>query len=152
VTQKNLVYSQAIASFFTGGSLICLILLFFHTFPHLRFLDSRTLYGPWLEEGLKFLTILILIKIAYLTPTTIPFLGIGFGFMEQLAYFINRNDFRDRRIIVLWVHIILGLVMAYFFYLAQKERKILLKIIWYLFAFLVPALIHLYWNFIGSLG
>jgi len=151
VTQKNLVFPQAIASFFIGGSLLCLILLFFHVFPNLRFLDSATLYGPWLEEGLKFLAILLLIKIAYLTPDTIPFLGVGFGFMEQIFYFINHNDYTNRRIIIVWVHIILGLIMAYFFYLAQKERKILLKIIWYLFAFLVPALIHLYWNFVGSL-
>ena len=148
----NRTYLQAIASFFAGGSLLCLILLFFHIFPNLRFLDNATQYGPWLEEGLKFLVVLLFIKIAYLNPDTIPFVGIGFGFMEQIFYFINHTNYENRRVVVIWVHIILGFVMAYFFYLAQKERKILLKTIWYLFAFLVPALIHLYWNFMGSLG
>ncbi len=144
-------FLQIVVSFCAGGSLLCLILLFFHIFPSLRFLDGATSYGPWMEEGLKFLVILFLIRIAYLTSSAIPFLGVGFGFMEQIFYFIYHTNYNNRRIIVVWVHIILGLVMAYFFYLAQKTKNKFLKYIWYMFAFLVPALMHLYWNFMGSI-
>ncbi|MFA5792188.1 MAG: hypothetical protein WC884_04115 [Candidatus Paceibacterota bacterium] len=73
--------------------------------PNLRPFYGATSSAPWIEEGLKFIVVLFLIRIAYLTPSTIPFLGLGFGFMEQLAYFINRNDFTNRKIIIVWVHI-----------------------------------------------
>jgi len=51
-----------------------------------------------------------------------------------------------------FISIILGLIMAYLFYLARKTKNKVLKYIWYALAFLVPALLHLYWNFMGALG
>ena len=150
MTPKCLFFFQVIVSFSAGASLLWLFLLFFHTFPNLCSWDNATSYGPWLEEGLKFITVLILIRIAFLTETTIPFIGMGFGFMEQLAFFIN-NNFSDRRIIVLWVHIILGLVMAYFFHLVLNHKSSSLRSVWCALALLIPVYLHLLYNILASL-
>jgi len=154
MTQKRLSYIQTIASFCVGASLTCLILIYYSHFPHYLFC-SKTAYkllcGPWIEEGLKFISALLLIRFAYFTSSSIPFIGLGFGFMEQLAYFINRNDFTDKRIIVVWLHVVLGLIMGYFFYLAKKTKYLFLRIIYYILALYVPVVLHLAWNMLGTI-
>ncbi|HBA45620.1 hypothetical protein A2W67_00880 [Candidatus Nomurabacteria bacterium RIFCSPLOWO2_02_40_28] len=145
MSQKQLLFLQAIASFFAGGSLLCLIILFFHLFPSFLSSYSSISYGPWLEEGLKFGTALLLIRIAYLTPSTIPFVSIGFGFMEGIYHLMA---YGKASIVPFWVHVILGLVMAYFFYLATNPKYLSFKSIWYSFALLIPVYLHLLYNII----
>src|SRR3989338_2480579 len=124
MTQKHLLFLQAIASFFAGGSLLGLIILLFYCFPNFHALYSSTSYGPWLEEGLKFAIALLLIRVAYLTAITIPFIGLSFGLMEGLYHLMAYGRVS---IIPFWVHIILGFVMAYFFYLANNPKYLSFK-------------------------
>ena len=143
MTQKRLFFFQVIASVFAGASLLCLVLLFFHTFPSLRFLDDATSYGPWLEEGLKFIVVLALIRFAYLTPLTIPFVGIGFGLSESASYFINRGI---GSITPFLAHVVFGFVMAFFFYLVKNPKCSSLRSILYALALLVPVWLHMLYN------
>ena len=143
MTQKRLFFFQVIASVFAGASLLCLVLLSFHTFPSLRFLDDATSYGPWLEEGLKFIVVLVLIRLAYLTPLTIPFVGIGFGLLESINYFINRGV---GSIVPFLAHVVFGFAMAFFFYLAKNQKYSSLRSIWYALALLIPVYFHLLYN------
>jgi RsiW-degrading membrane proteinase PrsW (M82 family) len=124
---------------------------FYFSHDKLSCLFSATTYGPWIEEILKFLAAFLLIRFAYFKSSSIPFIGLGFGFMEQLAYFINRHDFTDRRIIIVWVHVVLGLIMGYFFHLAKHTKYLFLRIIYYILALFVPVVLHLAWNMMASL-
>ena len=143
MTQKRLLFLQAITSFSFGASLLCLIVLFSYLFPNFHSFYGTTSYGPWIEEGLKFGTVLLLIRLVYLKPIMIPFIGIGFGLMEGISHFINRGIVS---IIPFWVHIILGLVMAFFFYLAVNPKYSSLRSVWYSFALLIPVYLHLLYN------
>lgn len=143
MTKKYLLLFQGIASFFAGGSLLCLIILFFYFFPNFISSYGATSYSPWLEEGLKFGVVLFLIRIAYLTPFAIPFVGIGFGFMEGIYHLMA---YGKTSVIPFWVHIILGLVMAFFFYLAKNQKYSSLRSIWYALALLIPVYFHLFYN------
>jgi len=126
MSQKQLLFLQAIASFFAGGSLLCLIILFFHLFPSFLSSYSSISYGPWLEEGLKFGTALLLIRIAYLTPSTIPFVSIGFGFMEGIYHLMAYGKAS----------------------IATNPKYLSFKSIWYSFALLIPVYLHLLYNII----
>ena len=145
MTRKSLFFFQVVVSVFAGASLLCLILLFFHTFPNLRFLDEATSYGPWLEEGLKFIVVLLLIRLAYLTPLTIPFVGIGFGLSESVSYFVNRGI---GSITPFLAHVVFGFIMAFFFYLAKNPKLSSFRSIWYAFALLIPVYFHLLYNIV----
>jgi hypothetical protein len=143
MSQKRLIFLQAIASFFFGASLLCLFVLSLNFLPSFYLLYGSTSYGPWLEEGLKFGVVLLLIRLINITPPIIPFIGIGFGLMEGINHFMARGTVN---IIPFWVHIILGLVMAYFFYLAKKPKYFSFRSIWYSFALLIPVYLHLIYN------
>ena len=145
MTKKHLLFLQTIASFCAGGGLLCLIILFFYFFPNFISSYGATSYAPWLEEGLKFGVVLFLIRIAYLTPSTIPFVSISFGLMEGVYHLMAYGRVS---IIPFWVHIILGLVMAYFFYLATNPKYLSFRSIWYSFALLVPVYLHLLYNIV----
>ncbi len=145
MTQKNLIFLQAIVSFCLGASSLCLIILFSSIFPNLHFLYNSTSYAPWIEEGLKFLVILLLMRIAYITPFAIPFVGIGFGFMEGFFHIMTYGRFS---LIPFWTHIILGFVMALFFYLAKNLKYSSFKSIWFTLALLIPVYLHLIYNIV----
>lgn len=135
---------QIITCLFLGASLPFLVISFFiFTFNPPNY---PIFFAPWLEEGLKFLSALILIRFVFLTPALVPFLGIGFGVAENFGLYLQRG--REASIIPLGVHIALGLIMACFFYLAQKSETLSLRNVFYMLAFLVPALLHFFWNFV----
>jgi RsiW-degrading membrane proteinase PrsW (M82 family) len=151
--KKN--WLQVAVSLCVGISLTCIIILMYHFYfsnDKLSLPYSATTYGPWIEEILKFTAAFLLIRFVYFTSSAVPFIGLGFGFMEQLVYFINRKDFTDKNIIIVWVHIVLGLIMGYFFYLAKKTKYLFLKIIYYILALSVPVILHLAWNMAASLS
>lgn len=148
-------FLQIIISFFSGAILLCLLLLFFYTFPNLNILDKATSFGPFLEEGLKFLIILSLIRLINLKSKIIPVLGIGFGFAEAVSYlilhgFTNSSAYLTRIPFASLIHFVFGVIMAFFFYLAQKSRNKYLKMFWYISAFLIPSILHLFWNLLIS--
>lgn len=143
MTQKRLLFLQAIASFSIGGSLLCFVVLFFYFFPNLVSLYGKASSGPWIEEILKFGGVLFLINIAYITPLTIPFIGVGFGFMEGIYHIMV---YERVSILAFWVHIILGLIMTYFFYLAKKQKHSNLRSVLYALALLIPAYLHILYN------
>lgn len=145
MTQKRLLFLQAITSFSFGAILFCLILIFFIFFPNLRLFYGSTSYGPWVEEGLKFLSVLLLIRLIYLKPIIIPFIGAGFGLMEAITRFSDRGM---PSMLLFCVHFILGLVMAFFFYLAVNPKYSSLRSVWYSLALLIPVYLHLIYNII----
>src|SRR3989338_8077586 len=94
MSQKQLLFLQAIASFFAGGSLLCLIILFFHLFPSFLSSYSSISYGPWLEEGLKFGTALLLIRMAYFfylatNPKYLSFKSIWYSFALLIPVYLH---------------------------------------------------------------
>lgn len=145
MTQKRLILLQAIASFSLGAGLFFLIILSFRFFPDLRLFYGATSWGPWVEEGLKFGGVLLLIRLIYLKPVVIPFLGAGFGLMEAITRF---SAFEVRSMLLYCVHFIFGLVMAYFFYLATNPKYLSFRSIWYSFALLIPVYLHLLYNIV----
>ncbi len=80
-----------------------------------------------------------------MTPFTIPFIGIGFGVGEGISRYI-RNGYIS--ILAFWVHVVLGLIMAYFFYLAMNSKRLSLQITWYALALLIPVYLHFIYNMI----
>jgi len=132
-------------TFFCGWTLCCLLIFLSSHFTNFHSLFGMTSYGPWLEEILKFVIVLILIYFVNLESFAIPFLGLGFGFIER----VNHPDMYGMFITVIPViaHVLFGIAMAYFIYLARKN-KYLLKDIWYALALIIPIFLHLTYNII----
>jgi len=143
MTQKRLLFLQAIASFCAGASLLYLILFFFLFFSNLRSFYTATLSGPWIEEGLKFLAVLLLLKLINIRAIIIPFVGVGFGLMELITHYTEHGL---RNMFPFSLHFVFGLVMAYFFYLARKQKYPNLRSVLYALAFLIPTWLHLLYN------
>lgn len=145
---KYKIFPHETLIFFGMGIILCsIIILFFEFFPAFRHFYTPTPLPPFLEEGLKFLGVFFLLRIFFFEIKSTPFLGLGFGLMEGIWHF-----FAYGRVAVpaLWVHIILGLIMTLFFFLAQKSKNRFLKVVWYLSAFLIPVFLHYLWNFLGQ--
>jgi RsiW-degrading membrane proteinase PrsW (M82 family) len=143
MTLKRLFLFQSISTFFSGASLLCLLLIFFYMFPNLILWDDAVSYGPWLEEGLKFVVVLFLISLIDLKTLTIPFVGLGFGIIESINYARFHSIFSITPILA---HVVFGFVMAYFFYLARNKKQLSLRSIWYALALLIPVYLHLLYN------
>lgn len=100
-----------------------------------------------LEEALKFLSILALIRLITLKPSSVPFLGLGFGFAEGLIKILEHPPMYHLYYLKpFWLHIALGLLMALFFHLALKPQKRLTTALYYGLALIIPAALHITYN------
>lgn len=143
MNKKHLSFLQAIASFSAGVVSLYVIVMLFHLFPNLKLFFSGISYGPWLEEGFKFIAVLLMIRFIYLTPIMIPFVGLGFGLTERVYHLMNDGV---ANILPFWIHIILGFIMMYFFYLVSNKKYSYLRGAWYALALLIPVYLHLLYN------
>jgi len=100
-------------------------------------------YGPWLEEGLKFLFILFLFSKIPLNFRAIPFIGVGFASIEAIRH-IELTGYASPRAFL--AHLVFGLVMAFLFYLVTRANTTHLRGILYALALLIPAAFHLTYN------
>ena len=143
MSKKKLLFLEFFVSLCAGGIAFFFILSVFSFLPQLRPLASGVAYGPWIEEGVKFLMALLMLRIAYIKPKMIPFIGLSFGLLEAINRYVN-----DRLVslIPFWMHIIVGLVMAYFLYLATNKKQAYCKSVWYALALLIPVYLHLLYN------
>lgn len=142
----KLLYSQ-IFTVLVFGALIASSIITTFSFFKINNYDSyfySISYGPWLEEGLKYFVILILIFKLSLKIKTVPFIGVGFGFVEGIRYFEILGYFS---IFSFFAHIIFGLVMALFFHLAKSNYQNQGGI-WYSLSFLIPLFLHLTYNLV----
>lgn len=143
MSQKKIILLEIFVSLCAGGIAFFSIQSFFSLLPQLRPLASGVAYGPWIEEGVKFLMAILMLRIAYIKPIVIPFIGISFGLLEAINRYVN-----DRLVSVIpfWMHIIVGLLMAYFLYLATNKKQAYYKSVWYALALLIPVYLHLLYN------
>jgi hypothetical protein len=143
MSQKKIILLEIFVSLCAGGIAFFSIQSFFSLLPQLRPLASGVAYGPWIEEGVKFLMAILMLRIAYIKPIMIPFIGISFGLLEAINRYVN-----DRLVSVIpfWMHIIVGLVMTYFLYLTTHKKQYSLRSVWYSLAFLIPVCIHHVYN------
>lgn len=140
--KKKTFNFHGVISFITGTILLWLIVIFFFFFPNFKTFYTP-LNGAIVEEILKFITVLILISIIKMPPRFILFLGLSFGISEGIWHFLAYDRFD---VLPGLVHILLASVMAVFFSLFQNSKYPLLRYVWLLSAFLVPASLHLFYN------
>ena len=135
------VGALAALSLFTAG-------LFFNQYeifkPAYDFLHSAV-RASVVEEIIKYSAVLVLIPLIRIKPVNIPFIGIGFGFTEAIVRLIEEGN---ARIKPFWAHIVFGLTMALFFYLASKATRPILKYLYYSFALIFPVALHLLYNLV----
>ena len=102
-----------------------------------------------IEEVLKFSAVLVLIPLIRIKPAQIPFLGIGFGLMEGIIHIIEGAPMpTSYHLKPFFAHIVFGLVMALFSWLAQRTEKRLGKSLYYGLALIIPVILHLLYNLI----
>ncbi|MCA9356807.1 hypothetical protein H6784_04875 [Candidatus Nomurabacteria bacterium] len=132
-------YLQAFTLFVSG---IVLMFLHFEVLLRFEFPDvpwRLFVYGALLEESLKFVFALITLRLGAI-PLTIAFIGLGYGFGEQLTHFWFPNG--TASLITPWMHAIAGVAMAVMF-----DRAVRLKSKrYYAFALIIPLLIHAFYN------
>jgi len=132
----------------SGIILVCFYILILFLFPSIRFISNGITSGPFIEEILKFITILFLIIFFKYRSLSIciPFIGIGWGLVEGIAYY---NKLGGRSFILILIHFIFALVMAFFLNKAiNKTSRI--KYLYYSLALIIPSLIHLGYNLFVS--
>jgi len=141
------IFLQAFLATMAGAMAVALIMIFSILFPDIRKLGDVNLGA--LEELLKFGGILLLIYLIQLKPFAIPFIGLGFGFTEAVAHLDSVGIAKIRPF---WTHIIFGLVMALFFCLAFKAERSAVRKLFYILALVIPALIHVSYNYLVISG
>jgi len=137
---KHLV--QFVASFVLGAILLYLFDLFvvYIGLPDIDILLVSVLtYGAVLEELLKFLVSYLIIRKFGFSPLTASFVGLGFGFSEQLIHVA----YGDKALIhTMLMHYASGLASSYYFYKARAvEYK---QFVWK--ALLAPVVVHGIYN------
>jgi hypothetical protein len=133
---------QFIASFILGAILLYLFNLFiiYIGLPDINILLVSVLtYGAGLEEALKFLVSYLIIRKFGFSPLTASFVGLGFGFSEQLIHLA----YGDKALIhTMLMHYASGLASSYYFYKARTfEYK---RFVWK--ALLAPVAVHGIYN------
>jgi len=138
-------YLQAFVLYISG---IVLIFLYFEVLLRFEFPDVPIrlfTYGALVEESMKFALALIALRLGVI-PLTIAFIGLGYGFGEQLTHLWYPNG--TASLIAPWMHAVAGIAMALMLDHAvkAKSRK------YYALAFVLPLLIHgLYNQFLAIL-
>jgi len=134
-------YLQALAMFISG---IVLIFIYFEIVLRYDFPDipmKLFVYGAFVEESIKFLFALIALRCG-VKPLTIAFLGLGYGFGEQLTHFWYPTGYAS--FYTHWMHATAGVAMA-----ILLERAVRLKTIKsYFLAYFAPLSIHAVFNWI----
>jgi|GEM_PF-2619636 hypothetical protein len=129
---------QVVTSFVLGAILLYLLKTFviYVGFPDIEILLLRVLtYGAILEELLKFLVSYLIIRMFGFSPITASFVGLGFGFSEQLIHIA----YGDKALIhTMLMHYASGLASSFYFYKAKTfEYK---KYVWQ--ALIAPISVH----------
>ncbi len=140
---KN-TFFQIITPFFFGILLVSSLMILLNIFPILNQPNYGTTYGPFLEEILKYLTALFLIRFLKLKwlLVSIPLIGIGWGWVEVGNYLPVHGGIS---FIMLLVHASFGIFMALFINKALKKNGSI-KYFYYTLALIIPALIHFGYN------
>lgn len=102
-------------------------------------------YGALLEETIKFLLALGLIRLLGVRPLNTALVGLGFGVGEQISHFWY--PYGDASLITPWMHVTTALAMGWFLqkaYLAEKGSRQRTKLIVY--AFLAGLTVHALYN------
>lgn len=137
-------YIQALIVFTLSLILPILVFEFFGWFRPNDSFYRFFVYGALLEELLKFGLALLLLRFG-IKPLTIAFIGAGYGLGEQLGHFLFPTGYAG--LIVPWMHIIAGIVMALLLKRAVEKNRFRD----YLIAFLGPLAIHGIYNWILSI-
>jgi hypothetical protein len=137
---KNLF--QLTTSFVLGAILLYLLDLFivYIGLPDINILLLSVLtYGAGLEEVLKFLVSYLIIRRFDFSPLTASFVGLGFGFFEQLIHVA----YGDKALIhTMLMHYASGIASSYYFYKARSTQY--RRFIWR--ALLAPVAVHGIYN------
>ena len=137
---------QIIITFFAGSTLACLIIIITYVTNYNLFFTATT-YAPWVEEILKFVIILFLIRSIRIRPYMILFLSTGFGLMERVMQLDMYGEWMT--LIPVFAHILFGIVMAYFlslYYSAKDTNRSSIRSLWFSLALILPILLHLLYN------
>ena len=141
--RKQLIY-HSLLNLCIGSFIASFLIALALTFPTFKKVFSDNSYSAILEEGLKYLFVLFLIITIKLKTSSIPFIGIGFGLLEVFARLQSSGHIYTKPFVA---HIIFGLTMALFIYLAQKS-KTPFKGLFYGLALIAPAMLHIFYNLI----
>lgn len=142
---KTLLILQSVVALFWGAFIVSILVGLALTFPTFKEVFSNTSYSAILEEVLKYAVVLFLISQIRLKPGSVPFIGIGFGLLEALARLQSPGY---AYIKPFWAHIVFGLVMALFVYLASKTERPFVRFLYYGFALVVPVSLHILYNLV----
>ena len=149
-TQKRTILSTSVV-FLIGGLIAVSWFTFALLVPVGKILPTTLAVAlvSLIEEVLKFSAVLALVPLIRIKPAQIPFLGIGFGLAEGIIHIIEDSPAPSAyHLKPFWAHIIFGLAMALFFYLAQKTNKPFVKGLFYILALIVPIVLHTSYNLI----
>lgn len=133
---------QFVASFVFGAILLYLLDLFiiYIGLPDINILLLSVLtYGAGLEEVLKFIVSYLIIRKFGFSPLTASFVGLGFGFSEQLIHVA----YGDKALIhTMLMHYASGIASSYYFYKARatEYKRYVSK------ALLAPVAVHGIYN------
>lgn len=141
-SRKNF-YIQVLIVMATGALAVSLIIIFFALFSIIVSNSWCTSYAPWLEEGIKYFFILILMSVINLNVKAIPFIGVGFATVEAIRH-IELTGYASPRAFL--AHLVFGLVMAFFVYLAGTSKDRSLRGVLFAVALLAPVALHLIYN------
>ncbi|MFZ2522742.1 MAG: hypothetical protein WAX44_02770 [Minisyncoccia bacterium] len=132
---------KSLLASFCFGIIVFFLFFFFIISVDLPDIPYRfTLYGPVLEEILKFISIIILVSVFSIKPLETLTFGVGYGFAEGLSHFIYPNG--NAGLIAFTMHSIVGFVMSYFVYKASGMNKKVL----YGIALFLPMFLHAIYN------
>lgn len=136
-------YAQAFITTIIGAFAVSLIIITF-SFFHIEVADTwSTSFAPWLEEGIKYLFVLILLSTITLNIKAIPFIGFGFAIVEAVRH-IELTGYASPRAFL--AHLVFGLIMALFLYWAINSRNKNLRGVLFALALLAPVSLHLVYN------
>lgn len=140
---RKAFYTQAFTVSMLGALAVSLIIVIAPLLPFKDFTNYGTSYGPWLEEGLKYIIVLALFATIPFNIKAIPFIGVGFATVEAIRH-IELIGYGSPRAFL--AHLVFGLVMAFLFYLATKAKTTNLRGVLYALALLIPVALHLTYN------
>ena len=130
-------YLHAFLMFISG---MMLVFMYFELVFRIDFIDIPMrlfVYGALAEESMKIAVALIAIRLG-VKPLTVAFIGIGYGFGEQLVHLL----YTIATLITPWMHLLAGVSMA-----VMLDRAIKTKLRkYYVLAFILPLLIHGLYN------
>lgn len=143
MNSRKSFYTQALITSIFGALAVCLIVIFF-VFFDIKVSDTwSTSFAPWLEEGIKYFFVLILLSTITLNIKAIPFIGLEFAIVEAVRH-IELTGYASIRAFL--AHLVFGLIMALFVYWAISFRDKNLRGVIFALALLVPVSLHLIYN------